>query len=128
MNRWDNIIKTEIKEYEKQTKTYNTVKRNIEEIAKELSKFVIIKILQKITNFSIKIKLKSNIIIEVIDKWIKIAGIEFDHVSDMMIEIKTYQPISNENQGKVAMSIRLDKRLAIHNQCNNSGLIFGIKG
>ena len=130
---WINIVRDEILSNiddnnikQQLNKKHKKDKKLINEAINKIPKFIRIKILRKIANYTITLKVNPSIITNIINKLAKSYNIEYKDIQDIILDIKMNQTISSYKKDKTPIAIRLIKMAKIRNYCKNSGMIIGI--
>jgi len=114
---WNGIVKDEIK------RSVNEF-ADMEKLIKKVSKGIVLRTLRKLTDYSIILRVKSNIVIDVVKKWGLLCNINNKFIRELIIEIKTYQPINEFIF--VPMQLHLRKMHSLRLQCKSSGKLIAL--
>jgi len=117
---WNNIIKDEIqraylqgnneKRISEKSSNSKHKKVSLEMMVEKLPRLTKVKILQMVTDYSIMLKLKSTIVIDLLAKWTNTFKLEHKHLRDFIIDIKTFQPIQTQCKDKNSIAFKNRKK------------------
>lgn len=118
---WNNIVQDEIKRSVGDEKECDMNK-----LVKKASKATVLRILRKLADYSILLKVESNIVIDVIKKWGRFCDINSKFIRELIIEIKTYQPMGKGASVGIPTHIHLRKMHAMRLKCKCSGKLIAL--
>lgn len=88
----------------------------MEKVAEELPRMTKIHVLQMVADYSIMLKLRSTLVIDLLTDWASLLKLEQRHLRELIIDIKTFQPIQAGAEDKTYAKLHLGKRKAEENK------------